>query len=423
MKNILLDTKYNYILLLCLAAFPVLPKGIQSILVIVAVVWALAGNIAAKTGPVMPKAALKPLLALGALFFLYLVSLAYTKDLKTGFGFITRCLPLFVLPLIFLLRPGILNPKRLYHIKLVYCLAIIGLLLKITYIAYSTVLVDKNSYWEFRKNIEGKTKVHGTYLCMWFGLAIMLLVAELKKVRSYSKPWLAVAVVLLMMACTGYWMYAVGGRMPLVATLIAVFILIINSLKQFIIASLIVVLGIGVVITVNPENGLVKKVTELKNYDFSFPEGRYDLIGYSISSEQIRNGIYYCAYNKIKESWLAGYGIGDVDNELQNCYDTTFTNTNTYTVLKYNSHSQYLQLLLSTGITGFVLFFLSYGFLLKKALKSKQTIYFAFLIFMLINFLFENILSRHDGILFFGFFNSVFFFQDKLFLNNEKSLS
>ena len=77
----------------------------------------------------------------------------------------------------------------------------------------------------------------------------------------------------------------------------------------------------------------------------------------------------------------------------------------------YNSHNQYLQVLLDHGIFGFlILAFFTFG-MLYASLKQKDFIYALFLAIMILNFMTESVLETQSGVIFFAFFNTVFFFQ------------
>jgi hypothetical protein len=162
---------------------------------------------------------------------------------------------------------------------------------------------------------------------------------------------------------------------------------------------------------ISKEEGARERLKNLSNYNFSLPKGQYASNYRNISADQIRNGIFLCSYYTIKQAPLLGYGIGDADDKLQECYDKNFTDTDTYKVIHYNSHNEYIFVILISGLIGFFVFSFSFFKQIMIALRSRNLIYLSFLCYILMNFCFENILSRHDGVLFFSFFNSILFFQ------------
>ena len=74
---------------------------------------------------------------------------------------------------------------------------------------------------------------------------------------------------------------------------------------------------------------------------------------------------------------------------------------------KLNSHNQYLEVLLASGLLGIILLFVFlFGLIfLNKQLKNNMLFVF-FLLIIIINLAFENLLNRQWGIVFIGFFYS-----------------
>ena len=128
------------------------------------------------------------------------------------------------------------------------------------------------------------------------------------------------------------------------------------------------------------------------------------------NSSNVRNGIYYCSINVIRNNFLIGVGVGDMQDELNACYSKELL-SDIYTWRDYNTHNQYLFFFVATGFVGFVLFLLFIFYMIRKSYRDKNFIYFYFLISVSFMFLTENFLVRSDGILFFTFFNSLFFYS------------
>ena len=90
-----------------------------------------------------------------------------------------------------------------------------------------------------------------------------------------------------------------------------------------------------------------------------------------MTSEEIRAGIYFCSFTLIKESWLFGYGIGDVNDRLNLCYKDKIK-SDVYQIFHYNSHNQYLQVFLTGGFFSFLFFIIGLYHLLKTAISKKD---------------------------------------------------
>lgn len=123
------------------------------------------------------------------------------------------------------------------------------------------------------------------------------------------------------------------------------------------------------------------------------------------NSTSHRFHIYKCSFEVFKGSPLIGYGIGDDKNELISCY-TKYPKE--FAKKKYNTHNQYLGIVLKTGIIGLIifLFFIVYNY--KIAIKNKDVMYLSFLVFFTVIMLFENVLERQNGVMLFAFFINYF---------------
>ncbi|MGB0879394.1 MAG: phage head spike fiber domain-containing protein [Polaribacter sp.] len=78
-----------------------------------------------------------------------------------------------------------------------------------------------------------------------------------------------------------------------------------------------------------------------------------------------------------------------------------------------NTHNNYLYFLMATGILGLLLFLITILYLFKISLKSRNILQLSFCIIITLNFLTENILSRHWGLLFISFMAIVLFTKEK----------
>tara|TARA_R110002049_G_scaffold117316_1_gene270356 strand:- start:1835 stop:2701 length:867 start_codon:yes stop_codon:yes gene_type:complete len=126
-------------------------------------------------------------------------------------------------------------------------------------------------------------------------------------------------------------------------------------------------------------------------------------------------GVYHTIND---EKILFGYGIGDVQDYLDYYYLIYGLAPNWYE--GYNLHNQYLQIFASYGV--FVLiFFLSYiVYSFYKAIRNKDYVFLFYLLITTSVFIFESLLSRNKGIVFFIFFNTLFLINLK---ENENSSS
>lgn len=107
----------------------------------------------------------------------------------------------------------------------------------------------------------------------------------------------------------------------------------------------------------------------------------------------------------IKNNWLFGVGEANKTTALLNVY-----RVKGYIVPAaelHNSHNQYLDFLIGGGIVGLALFLAGLIHLFWRSIKESNFPLLALLLIFSFNCLFENVLSRHWGILFFSVFISL----------------
>jgi len=127
------------------------------------------------------------------------------------------------------------------------------------------------------------------------------------------------------------------------------------------------------------------------------------------SSTSVRKKIWKTSFELIKKKWLFGYGIGIGKKKLENQYEKEgFIYLHQK---KYNTHNQYLQFFIDHGIVGlFILIFFTFGMIIIS-LRQKKYIYTLFLVIIIINFMTESVLETQSGVIFFAFFNTIFFYD------------
>ena len=127
--------------------------------------------------------------------------------------------------------------------------------------------------------------------------------------------------------------------------------------------------------------------------------------------------IWQSAISIIRENFLFGVGTGDADDALFANYET-----NQYSGAlenKLNAHNQYLQTFIATGIIGFILLLGILFIPLYPALKRSNVLYLLLLFLVIFNLLFESMFKRQAGVVFYSFFNGLFFFY--MFSENQSN--
>ncbi|OFX22965.1 MAG: hypothetical protein A2041_00405 [Bacteroidetes bacterium GWA2_31_9b] len=108
------------------------------------------------------------------------------------------------------------------------------------------------------------------------------------------------------------------------------------------------------------------------------------------------------------EKLIFGHGIGDAKSRLIEIHKDMVI-TEAYEK-KYNSHNQFLETATQTGFIGLIVLLLVFAIPLYQSIKKKQELLFLFLVICFINFMFESMLQRLAGVVFFAFWYSYLWF-------------
>lgn len=119
--------------------------------------------------------------------------------------------------------------------------------------------------------------------------------------------------------------------------------------------------------------------------------------------------VWKAAIDIIKENIFTGVGTGDAKDKMLVTYQKRGM------ILEYehklNSHNQFLNTFIALGITGFLALLFCLLIPLYYSIKGS---YFLFSVFVLLcgfNFLFESMLERQAGVIYFAFFFSLLYFN------------
>ena len=114
----------------------------------------------------------------------------------------------------------------------------------------------------------------------------------------------------------------------------------------------------------------------------------------------------------IKENWLFGVGESNKINSLVAVY-----NLKGYTVpaeKRFNSHNMYLDFLIGGGVLALGLYLTGLVMIVWKSIKVRDYTLLVFCLIFSFNGLFENLFSRHAGIILFVVFVSLFYYRPKV---------
>jgi O-antigen ligase len=377
--------------------FPVLPDIIKALLVVFLFLASFFSFI------IKPHNQLnyKSFLINSSLYIVSVISLLYTLDINKGLRFMTETrLSGLVFPLIFLMlsnRREVFNNTVLNKLKkifldstFVFCIIFLGFLLYKLITDTPPFYVHKADF--FRNTLIDLPLIGNDpiYTSVYLGVAIIFLFSFFKKKKKESAlktlSYLTIYLLVLIL---------LSSKMAIISLLILGFVALNYKLKikktyKVFIFFFFIIISFSI-IQLSPN--LKYRFNEL------FQESTYKEFNRK-KSTSLRISIYKCGYGIVKENFFFGVGVGDVPEALSSCYKTI----SFYLVEnKFNSHNQFLSILLGTGIIGFAFFIIFLVFNLIKSNNINDSTLFYLLIFYILNFLSENLLERQNGIILFYF--------------------
>ena len=359
----------------------------------------------------------KSLLVLASIYFIYCLSLTYSREFQ--WGVIEKKASLLVFPIIFTLGSRMAQEygKEVFKYFTIGC--IMALLISETnaflsslsltdfsfntkidsgLTLYRSIIEEKNRFFSFNFSTIHQTVYFSMYLCLSVAILLYKKIFT-KKTQVFFICFLVIGVVQLLNK----------------AGLIVLFILFaikafksIRNLKwAFLLSFLILMLG-SIAFILNPR-------FEKSNLNFKISESTYDDItqipNTRASKTNTRMMLWASSLELIKEHPFFGIGAGASHQVL---YERFAIKRQWYDKSeRHHAHNQYLQILLDIGLLGFIPFMAVLFFLIGQGLKRTNgnvngDIILAFALIIGINFLFESLFERYSGISFFSFFYCLF---------------
>lgn len=344
----------------------------------------------------------KTLLFLSSYYLIAVLSFVFvTEDTQRGLTDLETKAAFIVFPFFLFITRNKIKKETIDSILISFAssniIVAIYIWIKIFSIGLFNILKEDNYYNPvFRKLFSDTTGIHLPYLGLLFGFSCLILAHFLiKKVHKIrTKLILILGIIILITSMSIF-----TARMAIFATFISMIYYLSSLLnkKALIIITVCALLIVTSLSFLSPVN---RRIKELTKTELTIPD-------MSQNSEKVnfRYGIYYCVKNVLKENWLFGLGLGSVQKELNQCYDSfTYRNYDDFLVKKYNSHNQYLNAWMTYGVFGLflLLFYLGYSF------YGTNTLHKSFLILIGIAFLTENLLEREVGVVLLAYFNTLF---------------
>lgn len=411
MNNLTLEKNINRALtisILFFAIYPLIPKKIEGLTVILfGVISFLIFLQLYRTKRILKN----EFLITSSIFFAFLISAFLSEDIGSAFTKIETMLSLIIIPLSFYVFLGkksidITKYKNLFFRIYFTANILYSLLLIIFFTRYINPRYPTKDVNFFRNAVQDIPLIgeHPIYSSIFLSIAVLIGITLYKKGNKTFKHNLIISLGHILMLVVLFLLMSKG---VIIALLFSTLILLSNKINKkriyLVILSGFVILLLLIPASNNRFNKLFNKMT-------------YETIDMH-NSTSIRIHIMKCALDLLIKNPVIGYGLGDVQNELNNCYEQNKMN---FPKDYFNSHNQYLFVWLSAGILGLLIFLIFLGFYFKIAITNKDHLMLSIIMLYSIVFLFENVLSRQSGVIFFAFLMNFMAYGKQIQVRHEE---
>ncbi len=376
-------------------AIPIVNHGLQFVVAIVIAAWIL-----------YPKRSLKPLwkpfVVFSGIFVFYLAGVFYSSNVSNGVDDVVQKLSLVIFPLMFATAKP-LDSRYVRMVKRIFVLGTIAALM----IAYGTSVFDFIATGDIREMYMSNFSpvLHPSYLALFINLSIAILLLEIDRESRYRHSELKLWAVVLLLALSLIFPAAKMGVINF--GLLMVFFLVLRGVQgNFFHVRTALLVAVGVLFLVffkmDPlASGRLSTMVEVL-------EGSEEGLSQpAVESTTARLHIWKTLWSELPAHPF-GVGGGDTKSTLREWYAK-----NDLDVLAdggHDAHNQYLHTAVAVGIPAALWFIFSLVYPLRRIWKKSMWIYAFFLMSIAINFAVESMLEKQSGIVFFTFFNALFYF-------------
>ena len=341
------------------------------------------------------------------LFLLYIISAFFSKNQHEGFAIIERKASFIILPLLIFAFPVSIS-----EIKKICKLFVLGVILAfiicIGYAFYQVLFNSRELALFFYQKLTTVLSMNAVYMASYCIIALHIVLYFSKE---YHIVLVLIVSVLLIIFCV-----LLNSKMMLVCLCLGLIIFAfkkLSRLKALLTSSIILAsmffIGVGVpkvkeriTLEVNSNMSVIKQDTF--RYDTPFTGTSLRLVFWRFSKEIIKEN----------NGWLMGAHTGDFQDLLNEKYKRNGIYTGNLELkdtgyLGYGPHNQYIEVLLSLGIIGLIIFLILLILYLKKAWVTNNYLALQCILLFLFFFITESVLSVNKGVVVFLFFTLLFY--------------
>lgn len=328
-----------------------------------------------------------------------LISVLYTDNQYYAHKELEKLAALAFFPFIISLGPK-LKEIQILKIKWHYVVSICVLAIYSIIIAFFN-MYDGGSFqfdWAMLsyENLASGIAVQPLYFSMFIAMALFFLF-------EFHRNYITSFAHILLIAFLFFYMIMLSTRMTTLAffAIFAVYLAAISFRnKTYLVNAMtftVFVLTAAAIIFLNPINKT--RFSEALNPNSTVESDTYG--GRSLRIEK-----WKCSFSVFADSPFTGVGIGDLQEELMNCYEERKIDSALF--FKFNSHNQYLNTAVQIGIPGIIVLLLLIFGSMYRSIKEEDDLFLIFVSLFAMCIVSESMLARRWGIYFFTFFYSIF---------------
>ncbi|WP_017730057.1 O-antigen ligase family protein [Nafulsella turpanensis] len=404
---------YSFLVLSFSISFP---REVSQVFLIIFLIAALGNGIYCNAlSETVGKIIRNPPAILGIVFFAYnVLSLYWTDEISKGFFALEKRLSLLLFPIVFTLlsTQSITFKNKDFKIKMAFvygtflssllCLALAlyqaysqegTAIFSIAYLEHISRTVNQGGNFFFGSSFSKFH--HPSYFSMYIVFAISIVLENLEGKKGINFASLFIILIFLIM------LFLLSSKAGIISLLLLI-LYIIYRFRETIFARSIFKYSIAVTVPLL----LLFLILSPRFHSFinEFKNGNRltNSTAIDVSSSTLRLMTWKSSIIVIEDNFFTGVGIGDSQKALlevykENNFIEAFNN-------HLNSHNQYLDTFIKTGVVGFIILILWLVVGIKRVIPNNQISNFFFFILIPFNFLFETMLARYSGIIFICFF-------------------
>jgi O-antigen ligase len=331
------------------------------------------------------------------LYLAYVVGLFFSDNLNTGFKYLEYKLSLLVFPFLLMIQSREPVSHRNVFIGFISG-CIIGALIGLYH--------GMNCYMEtgvFNCFLSSSvsTIIHPTYFSAYTTIAIVALWVGYSRKYTYFKLLPCIVITLFLAGYTLFMMSLMGMLYMGLMIFVVIAAWFYKKWNWIGVSAFVILTPLLMVLSYKTVPQIQHEVDDVIYYGKRYlanSDQYFESLYYPYSGTESRLIMWKVSIEQLSETPM-GLGTGDVDAVLQNRMrgqlDDEFVEKN------LNSHNQYLQTGLEVGIIGLFILILPFVLLFIKALKEKNILLLALVISFMANCLFESMLQRQSGVVFY----------------------